>query len=62
MAGSQRPGLQGIEEPELLVGYVRDFVHCRRLETLLCWEDATLADVVYAAAMAGVSLKPLVPA
>ena len=59
MAGSQRPGLQGIEEPELLVGYVRDFVHCRRLETLLCWEDGTPADVVYAAAMAGVPLKPL---
>ena len=62
MAGSQRPGLQGIEEPELLAGYVRDFVHCRRLETLLCWEDAALADVVYAAAMAGVSLRPLLPA
>ena len=60
MAGSQRPGLQGIEEPDLLVGYVQDFVHCRRLETLLCWEDGTPADVVYAAAMAGVSLNPLV--
>jgi hypothetical protein len=59
MAGSQRPGLQGIEEPDLLVGYVRDFVRCRRLETLLCWEDATPADVVYAAAMAGVPLNLL---
>jgi hypothetical protein len=59
MAGSQRPGLQGIEEPDLLVGYVRDFVHCRRLETLLCWQDGTPADVVYAAATAGVSLNPL---
>ncbi|MDT5047329.1 MAG: hypothetical protein QOG75_3203, partial [Mycobacterium sp.] len=38
MAGSQRPGLQGYEQPEQLVGYVQDFVHCRRLETLLCWE------------------------
>jgi hypothetical protein len=37
-------------------------VHCRRLETLLCWEDAALADVVYAAAMAGVSLSSLLPA
>ena len=54
MAGSQRPGLQGIEEPELLVGYVRDFVHCRRLETLLCWEDGAPADVAYAARAAGV--------
>jgi hypothetical protein len=61
MAGSQRPGLQGIEEPDLLVGYVRDFVHCRRLETLLCWQDGTPADVVYAAATAGVSLNPLPP-
>jgi hypothetical protein len=62
MAGSQRPGLQGYEQPEQLVGYVQDFVHCRRLETLLCWEDGTPADVVYAAAMAGASLNPLVPA
>jgi hypothetical protein len=60
MAGSQRPGLQGYEQPEQLTGYVQDFVHCRRLETLLCWEDGTPADVVYAAAMAGVSLNPLV--
>jgi hypothetical protein len=60
MAGSQRPGLQGYEQPEQLVGYVQDFVHCRRLETLLCWENGTPADVVYAAAMAGVSLNPLV--
>jgi hypothetical protein len=59
MAGSQRRGLQGVEEAELLIGYVRDFVRCRRLETLLCWEDGTPADVVYAAAMVGVSLNPL---
>jgi hypothetical protein len=62
MAGSQRPGLQGYEQPEQLVGYVQDFLHCRRLETLLCWEDGTRADIVYAAAMAGVSLYPLVSA
>ena len=59
MAGSQRPGLQGYEQPEQLVGYVRDFVHCRRLETLLCWEDGSPGDVAYAAAMAGVPLNPL---
>ena len=56
MAGSQRPGLTGMEEPAQLVAYVQDFVHCRRLETLVCWENGTPADVVYAAAMAGVSL------
>lgn len=59
MAGSQRPGLTGMEEPAQLVAYVRDFVRCRRLETLLCWEASSPADVVYAAAMAGVSLSPL---
>lgn len=62
MAGSQRPGLTGVEEPAQLVAYVKDFVHCRRLETLLCWEANSPADVVYAAAMAGVSLNPMVPA
>lgn len=62
MAGSQRPGLTGMEEPAQLVAYVKDFVHCRRLETLLCWEANSPADVVYAAAMAGVSLNPMVPA
>lgn len=60
MAGSQRPGLTGMEEPAQLVAYVQEFVHCRRLETLLCWENGTPADVVYAAAMAGVSLNPVV--
>ncbi len=60
MAGSQRPGLTGMEEPAQLVAYVHEFVHCRRLETLLCWESGTPADVVYAAAMAGVSLNPIV--
>jgi hypothetical protein len=60
ISGSQRPGVQGYEQPEQLVGYLQDFVRCRRLETLLCWEDRTPADVVYAAAMAGVSLNPLV--
>lgn len=60
MAGSQRPGLTGMEEPAQLMAYVQDFVHCRRLETLLCWENSSPADVVYAAAMAGVSLNPLV--
>ncbi len=59
MAGSQRPGLTGMEEPAQLVAYVQDFVHCRRLETLVCWENGTPADVVYAAAMAGVSLNPV---
>ena len=55
MAGSQRPGLMGIEEPSQLVTYQGDFVHCRRLETLLCWENGTPADIVYAAHTAGVA-------
>jgi len=45
----------GIEEPAQLVTYQGDFVHCRRLETLLCWESGNSADIVYAAPAAGVS-------
>jgi hypothetical protein len=56
MAGSQRPGLMGIEEPHQLLAYQYDFAHCRRLETLLCWEHDNLADVVYAAIMAGMTV------
>ncbi len=49
MAGSQRPGLMGVEQPAQLVTYQGDFVYCRRLETLLCWESGNPADIVYAA-------------
>ena len=49
MAGSQRPGLMSIEEPDAVVRYFVDYVHCRRLETLLAWENGTPADIVYAA-------------
>jgi hypothetical protein len=59
MAGSQRPGLIGVEEPTQLLNYQADFVMCRRLETLVCWQDNGPADVVYAARAAGVVL-PLV--
>jgi hypothetical protein len=56
MAGSQRPGLIGVEEPTQLLNYQTDFTTCRRLETLVCWEDAAPADIVYAARAAGVVL------
>jgi hypothetical protein len=60
LAGSQRPGVFGIEDPAQLVAYRADFVLCRRLETLLCWEDDTPADMVYPARMAGVVAPPRV--
>ena len=60
MAGAQRPGLMGVEEPQQLVSYQRVFTECRRLETLLCWQNGDLADVVYAAITAGASAPALV--
>ena len=54
MAGSQRPGSMGIEEPDAVVRYFVDYVHCRRLETLLARANGTQADVVYAARAANV--------
>jgi hypothetical protein len=54
MAGSQHPGLMGVEDPAQSVAYQRDFVLCRRLETLICRESGTPADIVYAARAAGV--------
>ncbi|WP_273735422.1 chemotaxis protein [Mycolicibacterium septicum] len=60
MAGSQRPGLMGVEEPHQLVAYKHEFAHCRRLEALLCWEHHGPADVVYAAILAGVPVPELV--
>lgn len=60
MAGSQRPGLMGVEEPHQLAAYRHDFEQCRRLETLLCWQSGDLADVVYAAIAAGVNAPALV--
>lgn len=59
MAGSQRPGLMGVEEPHQLAAYQHDFVQCRRLETLLCWQGGDHADVVYAAITAGVNAPVL---
>ena len=55
MAGSQHPGLLGFEEPAQLVMYQTDFALCRRIETLLCWDDGAPADVAYAARAAGVT-------
>ncbi len=64
MMGAQRPGLNGVENPDQVVSYTREFVKCRRLEALLCWErfGADLLNVVYAAWVAGVRapLKDLV--
>ena len=57
MAGSQHPGLMGIEEPTQLLRYQRDFVLCRRIDTLLCWKDGSSADVAYAARTARVILQ-----
>jgi hypothetical protein len=60
MAGSQRPGVIGIEDPQQLMAYQYDFVACQRLETLVCWERDSRADVVYAAGAAGVPTPSLV--
>lgn len=56
LMGAQRPGLNGVEDPDQLLTYRKLFVNCRRLETLVCWQrsGADLADVVYAAWVAGV--------
>ncbi|MGE2817911.1 chemotaxis protein [Mycobacterium heidelbergense] len=64
MMAAQRPGLDGVENPGQIVSYTREFVKCRRLEALLCWErhGADLLNVVYAAWVAGLRapLKDLV--
>ena len=57
MAGSQRPGFSGFEDPEQMQRYIGEFVGCRRVETLLCWETGVFADIVYAARAAGVTLE-----
>lgn len=56
MMVAQRPGLNGVENPDQVVSYTREFVKCRRLEALMCWElyGADLLNVVYAAWTAGV--------
>jgi hypothetical protein len=56
LMGAQRPGLNGMEDPDQVVSYARVFLACRRLEALLCWErfGADLINVVYAAWVAGV--------
>lgn len=52
----QRPGLNGVESPDQTVSYTREFVRCRQLEALLCWErhGGDLLNVVYAAWVAGI--------
>lgn len=56
MAGSQHPGLLGFEEPAQLVTYQTDYALCRRIETLLCWDDGDPADIAYAARAVGVAV------
>lgn len=52
----QRPGLNGLENPDQTVSYRREFNKCRQLEALLCWErhGGDLLNVVYAAWVAGI--------
>jgi hypothetical protein len=56
LTGAQRPGLNGVENPDQVVSYCREFIRCRRMEALLCWEqfDGDLLNVVYAAWVAGI--------
>jgi hypothetical protein len=56
LTGAQRPGLNGVENPDQVVSYCREFVRCRRMEALLCWEQfgGDLLNVVYAAWVAGI--------
>jgi hypothetical protein len=56
MAGAQRPGLTGVEDPEQRLRYYAEFLTCRRMETLLAWDCGKPADIVYAARAAGVML------
>lgn len=56
MMACQRPGLDGLENPDQTVSYTREFVKCRQLEALLCWErhGGDLLNVVYTAWVAGI--------
>ena len=56
LTGAQRPGLNGVENADQIVSYCREFIRCRRMEALLCWEQfgGDLMNVVYAAWVAGV--------
>jgi len=58
LAGSQRPGYDGANDPSLTEMYRADFIAARRLETLLCWSEYSLsaADLVYSAIQAGASI------
>lgn len=56
LTGAQRPGLNGVENADQIVSYCREFIRCRRMEALLCWEQfgGDVFNVVYAAWVAGV--------
>nr|WP_319381971.1 chemotaxis protein [Mycobacterium marinum] len=63
MMACQRPGLSGLENPDQTLSYTREFVRCRQLEALLCWErhGPDLLNVVYAAWVAGIRTPFEVP-
>jgi hypothetical protein len=56
LVGTQRPGLDDLENPAQIVSHAKYFVEARRMEALLCWEryGEDLANVVYAAWVCGV--------
>jgi hypothetical protein len=56
LVGTQRPGLDGLENAAQIVSHAQYFVEARRMEALLCWEryGEDLANVVYAAWVCGV--------
>lgn len=58
LAGTQRPGLDGLENAAQIVSHAKYFVEARRMEALLCWEQhgGDLANVVYAAWVCGIRL------
>lgn len=59
MAGSQHPGLIGIEEPAQLLTYQTDFGVCRRTKPCSAGTAAITPDIVYAARTTGV-IAPLI--
>ncbi|SOJ57056.1 hypothetical protein MSIMFB_04534 [Mycobacterium simulans] len=64
MMACQRPGLTGLENPDQMISYTREFVRCRQLEALLCWErhGGDLLNVVYAAWVTGIRIPLKAPA
>ena len=59
LMGAQRPGLNGVEDQDQMFSYAKLFAKARQLEALICFEryGGDLANVVYAAWVAGVRLE-----